>query len=157
MSDGHAPKFPWIAHAYFSHLLILMLGMGGFLVLHQNFPCMHQTSVQPCCVTFYIPYLPPFLSYRAQVFLQVPLHCQRLQWWVNNENLCNITMDGIPLCLCLQPKVANYLIQMNVCVRQLLSLYFRFYKVIMLESMNVIGEGRMGVYFQMLDCVSSSS
>jgi hypothetical protein len=32
-------------------------------------------------------------------------------------------------------------------VRQLLFLYFRFYKVTMLESTNATGEGRMGVYF----------
>jgi hypothetical protein len=32
-------------------------------------------------------------------------------------------------------------------VRQLLSLYFQFYKVTMLESTNATGEGRMGVYF----------
>jgi hypothetical protein len=32
-------------------------------------------------------------------------------------------------------------------VRQLLSLYFRFYKVTMLESTNATGERRMWVYF----------
>jgi hypothetical protein len=97
MNDGHVPKFPWIVHhcTNFSHSLIIMFGMGGFPVLHQVFSCMYQTSVQPCYVTSYIRYLPPLLSCRAQVFLQVPLHCQMLQWWVNNENLCKITMDGI--------------------------------------------------------------
>jgi hypothetical protein len=32
-------------------------------------------------------------------------------------------------------------------VKQLLSLYFRFYKVIMLESTNATDEGKMRVYF----------
>jgi hypothetical protein len=40
-------------------------------------------------------------------------------------------------------------------VRQLLSLYFRFYKMNMLESTNVTDEGKMQVYFEMLDCVHS--
>jgi hypothetical protein len=32
-------------------------------------------------------------------------------------------------------------------VRQLLSIYSQFYEVIMLESTNAIGEGKMQVYF----------
>ncbi len=46
-------------------------------------------------------------------------------------------------------------VKMKIHVRQLLSLYFRFYKVTMLESTNATGEGRMRMYFQMLDCVRS--
>jgi hypothetical protein len=38
-------------------------------------------------------------------------------------------------------------------VKQLLSLYFWFYKVNMLESTNATGEGKMQVYFEMLDYV----
>jgi hypothetical protein len=38
-------------------------------------------------------------------------------------------------------------------VRRLLSLYSWFYEVTMLESTNVIDEGKMQVYFQMLNCV----
>ncbi len=41
----------------------------------------------------------------------------------------------------------NYVKPPAPCVRQLLSLYFRFYKVIMLESTNATGEGKMRVYF----------
>jgi hypothetical protein len=40
-------------------------------------------------------------------------------------------------------------------VRQLLSLYSQFYKVTMFESTNATGEGKMQVYFEMLNCIHS--
>jgi hypothetical protein len=117
MSNGHAFWFPWIDHHCldFVHPLTIMFGTGSFLVLHYWPPCMHRTTIWPCYVTSYAPYFPPLLSCKTQVFLQVFLHYERFEWWVNCEKLCKISMDGLPLLGSVQPKVTDWHMQVMAC------------------------------------------